>query len=325
MPKLLSCELEDLSVASDSLKTGGLVSFPTETVYGLGANAYSDKAVLRIYMLKNRPPVNPLIAHYKSADEALFTDVIPNKTAIALAERFWPGPMTLVLNKKPSSRISRFATAELKTLAVRVPDNAVCHSLLDLLTFPLVAPSANKSTTLSTTTAEAVFENFSDYEGDLSIIDGGKCKVGIESTIIDVSDEENISVLRYGVLTKEEIETVCEIRERKDLATKKPVAPGMMFKHYAPCHPIKIGAVECNQDDAYLDFGGAHKDLEKIAKSYLDLSPSGNLCEAASNLFQMLRVLDKSDCSRIVVAPIANNGVGLAINDKLRRAAGLIG
>lgn len=325
MINLLSCKPECLRVAANSLKAGSLVSFPTETVYGLGANAYSDKSVLEIYKLKNRPPVNPLIAHYKSIDEALFIDVVPNKAAKDLAEKFWPGPMTLVLSRKTDSRVSRFATAGLKTLAVRVPDNSVCTALLGLLDFPLVAPSANKSTTLSTTTAEAVIENFSDYEGNLTIIDGGKCSVGIESTIIDVSDEENISVLRYGILTKEKIETVCKINDSRRCAMKIPMAPGMMFKHYAPHCPIKIEENECESTDAYLDFGSTHKHLENVAMFYLDLSPNGNLHEAASNLFQMLRALDKSGCQRIVVSPITNNGIGLAINDKLRRAAGLIG
>lgn len=323
MAKLLDCSLSSLEVAVNFLKLGGLVSFPTETVYGLGANAYLDSAVSKIYEFKNRPPVNPLIVHYKSIEDALCLNVECNDIALNLAKKFWPGPMTLVLKKKIDSKISSIATAGLGTLAVRVPDNKVCQSLLQMLDFPLVAPSANKSTTLSTTTAQAVIDNFVDHD-DLFVIDGGECNVGIESTIIDVSSGKYASVLRYGIITPEEIEKICPLSVSKN-KSNKPIAPGMMFRHYAPKHEMMINSNTCSEADTYLDFSGNHKYLKNVAVKYLDLSEEGDLKQAASNLFKMLRILDDSDCSKIVVSPIENTGIGIAINDKLKRAAGLVG
>lgn len=307
------------------LEKNGIVAFPTETVYGLGGNAYSDVAVAKIYKAKNRPSVNPLIAHYKSASVALSKDVISNEIAEKLAENFWPGPMTLVLVQNHNSKVSNLATAGLKTLAVRVPKNEVAHKLLSMLEFPLVAPSANKSTSLSNTTAEAVCSDFSDIE-DLFVIDGGMCNVGVESTIIDVSIPEKITILRYGGIAQEQIEDVCGVKIFKhENSNMKPIAPGMMFKHYAPKHELFIDQDDCDSDDAFLDFGSKNLHLKNVAKMYLDLSPANDLYEAAHNLFNMLRILDGEECARICVAPIENVGIGIAINDKIKRASGKIG
>ena len=330
MAFFLNCSGECLEFAADFLRSGKLVAFPTETVYGLGANACNDEAVLKIYELKGRPKINPLIAHYPSADSAFSKDVIVNTLAEKLAAAFWPGPMTLVLKRSPKSEISSVATAGLDTLAVRVPKNSAAHDLLSLLDFPVVAPSANKSTTLSTTTAMSVLENF-DYSEDLCILDGGNCDVGIESTIVDISDGKVAKILRHGVITKSQISEFCDVYDEtedfgKDAKVcQKPIAPGMMFKHYAPEHAVEINAVSCSGKDAFLDFGAQFPELKSLAVAYLDLSEKGDLKEAAFNLFRMLRMLDDSKCEKILVAPIKCEGVGVAINDKLQRAAGKIG
>ncbi len=325
MPVLIDPKNDSLDRVVFCLENCGIVAFPTETVYGLGGNAYSNTAVSKIYKAKNRPSINPLIAHYKSASIALSQDIISNEIAEKLAENFWPGPMTLVLKQNQNSKVSTLATAGLKTLAVRVPKNEVAHKLLSMLDFPLVAPSANKSTSLSNTTAEAVMADFSDIE-DLLVIDGGMCNVGVESTIIDVSIPEKITILRYGGITREQIEDICGVKiSNYENSNTKPIAPGMMFKHYAPQHELYIDQDTCNNDDTFLDFGTKNSHLKNVAKMYLDLSPAGDLYEAAHNLFNMLRILDMEKCTRICVAHIENVGIGIAINDKLQRATGKIG
>lgn len=318
MARLLDFNEKSVEVAAEFLSRGGLVAFPTETVYGLGGSAYNRSTVEQIYRIKNRPSQNPLISHFAEISD-VWCDVIPTSNAQKLAEAFWPGPMTLVLNKRSDSKISDLACASLPTAAVRVPSNNVAQQLIKHCGMPIVAPSANKSTGLSATTAEMVMHHFID--DDLLVIDGGQCLVGIESTIIDARCEEYVTVLRHGVITNNDISDVCVIRQSEN--KQKPIAPGMMYKHYSPKnHRVLINSEICHSDDAYLDFGHKHN---VHSKYYMNLSESGDLHEAASNLFTMLYELDKTDCNNIVIAPIPNAGVGVAINDKLIRASGFVG
>lgn len=319
MAFLLDCCSESIKAAARRILNGRLVVFPTETVYGIGGNAYIDTVVADIYAIKNRPSRNPLISHYASAEQA-WNDVIPSDSAIRLTEKFWPGPMTLVLKRSENSRISQRACAGLPTAAVRVPSHKIAHRLILETGIPIVAPSANKSTHLSTTTAEMVKADFAD--DDILILDGGPCNVGIESTIVDATDDDGVMILRHGIITEAEISTVCRIKEQK-VDTTHPIAPGMMFKHYSPQnHKVIMNAIACESNDGYVDFGCPRTVDCKI---YKNLSLTGDLNEAAANLFRMLYELDMSDCDNIVIAPIPERDAGIAINDKLRRASGRTG
>ena len=305
----------DIHRAISVLNEGNCVAFPTETVYGIGGNAYDDKSVDNIYKIKGRPSKNPLIAHYSSID-AMDDDVVFSETALRLAKEFWPGPMTLVLRKKSCSRISKIALAGLDTVAVRIPAHDTALRLISAAGFPIAAPSANKSTHLSATNAQMVLDDFAN--DDLLVLDDGASTIGLESTIIDVTDEESVSILRYGYITPEDISPFCRLRIYESF-DEAPKAPGMMFKHYSPRnHIVVINATTCDESDAYLDFG-CKKDIKCAA--YLNLSESGNLQEAAVNLYSMLYELDNQTCDRILVAPIPDIGIGIAINDKLRRAS----
>lgn len=319
MAFILDCCSESIKAAACRLLDGRLVAFPTETVYGLGGSAYTDQPVLGIYAVKNRPSRNPLISHYASATD-VWEDVVPSRSALRLAEAFWPGPMTLVLKRREYSRISNKACAGLDTAAVRVPIHEIAHKLILETGIPIVAPSANKSTHLSTTTAEMVLNDF--IYDDLLILDGGPCKVGIESTIIDATDDNYVTILRYGIITEEDIAKVCNVTESTKLSDK-PIAPGMMFKHYSPQnHQVIMNALECGANDGYIDFGPM-KDVK--CRIYRNLSPISDLNEAATNLFKIMYELDASDCKSICIAPIPYDGIGIAINDKIRRASGGVG
>lgn len=291
--------------ATERLKNGGLVAFPTETVYGLGGNAYRDDVVEKIFRYKNRPPLNPINVCYSSFARAA-TDVEINDLAERLAETFLPGPLTIVLRKKSSSKISRLCTPGKASMGVRVPQNDLALKLLSAVDFPLAAPSANVSTKLSTTTPQSVAQNFSQYP-DLLIIDGGKCKFGLESTIVDLSEEEPV-IVRLGALTQNQLEEVCHCHfQRKS---------ERIVKHYQTSKPLITDAMEVGPNDALLAFG------EPIpgSKYCLNLSPRGDLWEAAKNLFDMLQTLDASDADCIKVMPIPNEDVGKSINEILDSA-----
>lgn len=301
--------LTHIEEACHLLRKGGLVGLPTETVYGLAADATQDLAVASIFEKKKRPTFNPLIIHGTSR-ESFQDHVIWNKTAEALAQAYWPGPLTMVLPRLPSSSLSLLVSAGLESVAVRVPDHPLALLLLKMYGAPLAAPSANPSGRLSPTQARHVEEDFPD----LFILDGGDTAVGIESTIVDLTTQRLV-LLRPGGLSQEQIETIVgEI----DISPQNTIkAPGMMVSHYAPTLPLRLNALDYLSDEAYLAFGPTpHK-----GKHVLNLSPGENLTEAAANLFKMLRALDCPPYRRIAVSPIPLTGLGLALNDRLSRAA----
>jgi L-threonylcarbamoyladenylate synthase len=312
--RLLPADRDAIALAARVLHDGGLVAFPTETVYGLGADATNGPAVARIYAAKGRPRFNPLISHVPDARSALplarFSD-----DAKVLAGVFWPGPLTLVLPKAAGCAVSELATAGLDTIAMRVPDHPVARDLLKAFGRPVVAPSANQSGHVSPTLAEHVR---ADLNGRIDlIIDGGPTSVGVESTIVSCLGAPTL--LRPGGLPREAIERVLG----HPLETAPPpaaddalLAPGMLASHYAPKATVRLNANEVRPGEALLAFG---PDAPRAATA-LNLSTSGDLIEAAANLFSHLRSLDAEGLP-IAVMPIPNDGLGEAINDRLARAA----
>jgi L-threonylcarbamoyladenylate synthase len=297
--------------AAAALRAGGLVAFPTETVYGLGADATSPDAVARIYAAKGRPRFNPLIAHVATLDQAIAEGAFSGD-ALALAERFWPGPLTLVVPRAATGSICDLACAGLDSVGLRVPDHAMAAALLKAVGRPVAAPSANRSGRLSPTTAADVITDLGD--GLDHILDGGPCAVGVESTIVACVDGR-VSVLRPGGIPDAYIEAA--IGRTLDAKTRgRVIAPGMLTSHYAPNASLRLDATRLRDREIGLDFGGT---LGQAAQ--LDLSPGGDLREAAANLYGHLRRLDAERPVTIAVAPIPGTGLGAAINDRLRRAA----
>jgi L-threonylcarbamoyladenylate synthase len=299
--------------AADILRSGGLVAFPTETVYGLGADATNDRAVAAIFEAKGRPRFNPLIVHVKDAEHAA-TLVKFNPKAEQLAQAFWPGPLTLVLPRQPDSPLSLLVSAGLDTVAVRVPAHAVAQDLLAASAVPIAAPSANRSGHLSSTTAAHVA---ADLAGRVAmVLDTGPTPQGIESTVIGFENERPV-LLRPGAIARQEIERVAGPLGRPQTAGRI-ASPGQLVSHYAPHTPLRLNAQTSEAEEALLAFG---PEAPKGAHITRNLSPSGSLTEAAANLFAMLRELDASGARRIAVMPIPEHGLGEAINDRLRRAA----
>lgn len=297
----------ELNLACDLLKNNQIVAFPTDTVYGLGGNAYSDEAVATLYRCKKRPQLNPVSVCYSSFDK-VDLDVEVTKEAMLLADYFLPGALTLILKRKSNSKISWLCSAGKNSLGIRVPNNSIALSLLKNLEFPLAAPSANQSSELSTTTAIDVYNSLKDYE-QLTVLDGGTCKVGIESTIVDLTGPRP-KILREGAIPKEEIEATCGFN--------LIVETNQKLRHYKPRKPVYINVHEINcNNSALLAFGPPLTG----AKYCLNLSPNSNLMEAAKNLFSMLRSLDSTDANQICVMPIPNEGIGQAINDRLNQAS----
>lgn len=296
----------DIDFACDILHNGGLVAFPTETVYGLGGNAYNDEVVLSIFQCKQRTQFNPISVCYSSFEEAS-ADVELNESAQKLASAFLPGPLTIVLKRKRESRVSWLCSAGKDTLGIRIPENDIALQLLNKLDFPLAAPSANISSELSTTTANSVYESFKDSCFDLAVLDAGACSFGIESTIIDLSENE-AKILRRGVISEDEVLEKCDIKLKFQDNSKS--------SHYKPRKPLLINVEKVEIEDALLAFG---LPIEG-AKYCLNLSKNSNLSEAAQNLFSMLRKLDSTDAKRICVMPIPKIGIGQAINDRLQKA-----
>lgn len=306
----------DIRYAAGLIKAGKLVAFPTETVYGLGADATNDAACAKIYQLKGRPGNNPLIVH-GFCREQLETVALFNEDAIKLSA-LWPGPLTMVLPRKQEAKIAACVTANLPTIAIRIPAHDIALKLIEESNCLIAAPSANKSGFLSPTTNHHVLENFSEEEVFI-IKTESKNKYGLESTIIDLST--NIpTILRYGFVTPEAIESV--LGKKVAFASKSSAikAPGMLHKHYSPKTKLRINATELGKDEIGLNFG----DSKLEGDFCLNLSINKDLAEAAANLFDMLHRLDyyakihNKTC--IVVAPIPNSGIGLAINDRLQRA-----
>lgn len=304
---------EAIIMASDILKKGEVVSFPTETVYGLGADATNSDAVAKIFSAKNRPSFNPLIIHLPNT-QMVEKYVELSQLAKDLSNIFWPGPFTMVLPLKKNSGISTLITAGLETVAIRVPSHPVAHTLLNEFNGPIAAPSANKSGQISPTTAQHVDQEFGD-ELEL-IIDGGPCDNGLESTIVKVVYDQ-LTILRPGNVTVEEIQEKIEVKIVTDTQpTDNPIAPGQLKSHYAPNANVRLNVINPEMNEAYLAFGDTNQ-----VENMLNLSPSGDLEEAASNLFSMMRSLDQLNLKTISVAPIPKSGVGVAINDRLERAA----
>jgi L-threonylcarbamoyladenylate synthase len=309
------------AVAARALAAGGLVAFPTETVYGLGADANNPAAIARLYQAKGRPSFNPLIAHVfdlKAAQQIGRFDA----PALALANAFWPGPLTLVLPKKVGCAVADLATAGLDTVAIRVPAHPVARQILRAFGGAVVAPSANLSGHVSPTTASHVQ---SDLAGRIDlIIDGGPVEVGVESTIVGCFDAPML--LRPGGVPREQIERVLGRRLTQAVAdvdndTGQPLAPGMLASHYAPRSRLRLDAENIEAGEALLAFGPAMPPGVDGASAVMNLSARGDLTEAAANLFGYLRALDARAVPAIAVMPIPQDGLGEAINDRLRRAA----
>ena len=303
---------EAIEIAARLLRAGELVAFPTETVYGLGADAMSERSVAAIFSAKGRPRFNPLIVHVPdlAAAEALAEF---DARARRIAAQFWPGPLTLVLRRRYDSGLSLLASAGLDTVAIRAPAHPVAQALLRASKRPIAAPSANRSGRVSPTEAKHVAEELVD--GVALILDGGPTAVGIESTILDLSGEPP-ALLRPGAVTLEQLTELLGPIAAPGSGSVK--APGMLPSHYAPSLPVRLAATEARPGEALLAYGA---DTLPGFSEVLWLSRSGDLAEAAANLFAMLRRLDRPSFTGIAVMPIPEHGLGRAINDRLRRAA----
>lgn len=304
----LTADAAGIAEAASLLRSGGLVAFPTETVYGLGADACNDRAVARIFEAKERPDFNPLIVHLADL-EAVKQLVVWSDAAQAAALAFWPGPLTMVLPLREGAPVSRLVTAGLDTLAVRIPQAPIARSLLKAFGGPIAAPSANRSGQVSPTRAEHVLASL---DGRIeAVVDGGRCAVGLESTILGLAHRPTL--LRPGGVTLDQLRAVLgvPVAERHDAEAIS--APGQMRSHYAPRARVRLNAADWEQGEARLGFGETEADL--------NLSPSGDLTEAAANLFEYLIRLDESGADIIAVSPIPHTGLGIAINDRLSRAA----
>ncbi len=303
--KILKKTIKNLSI-------GRVVGLPTETVYGLGANAYSIKPIQKIFRLKGRPKTNPLIIHYYNINYAI-NDVVLNKHFEKLYKKFCPGPITFILKKKKNSKIHSSATAGLDTVGVRFPKHKIARSILKEIKFPLAMPSANKSTCVSPVSSKDVYEEFKKKIS--LILDGGKCKIGIESTVVDLTN--NPKILRPGIIDKSKIEKILRLKINNSNNNKKKKSPGMMKKHYSPGIPVLINQKKYDGKSAFIYLGSKHKNK----KNFFSLSKNSNLDKAASNLYKVFRMIKKNGYKKIQISKIPNIGSGIAINDRIRRAS----
>ena len=326
MTKVSPATPPSIAEAAALLQAGQLVAFPTETVYGLGANALDGKAVAAIFAAKGRPQFNPLISHGISV-EMLKPYAVFDDRALALADKFWPGPLTFILPKTPDCAISDLVTAGLSTIAVRVPAHPVALDLIKAAGVPLAAPSATVSGNLSPTAPHHVIDSLGDAVS--MVLAGGPTKYGLESTVVDLTGDD-VVIVRPGAITAEDIGDVLGVTVTYDLESKdKPKSPGQLLRHYAPGIPVRLNAVDVEPGEALLACGsvkfmgvrggGFAKNMPQ--DSYYNLSEPGDLLEAAANLFSGLRRLDVPGHSRIAVMAIPDTGIGIAINDRLKRAA----
>jgi L-threonylcarbamoyladenylate synthase len=316
--RLLAADDRAIAEAAGCLAAGGLVAFPTETVYGLGADATDGAAVARLYAAKGRPSFNPLIAHVADLAAAHALAVF-NHSAERLAGVLWPGPLTLVLPKRKSCPVSDLATAGLDSIAIRVPDHPVARALLRAFGEPVVAPSANRSGHISPTAAAHVM---TDLRGRIDLIlDGGPTTVGVESTIVACLNRPTL--LRPGGIARDTIDRLLGVplAEPEQSAPDAPLAPGMLESHYAPHSRLRLNARDVRPGEALLAFGPDVLPGAGQAVRVLNLSPAGDTIEAASNLFSHLRTLDALDAPAIAVMSVPGDGLGEAINDRLSRAA----
>jgi len=327
MVQIFTADKKGIARAADLIKAGEIVAMPTETVYGLAANALNGAAVAKIFAAKNRPNFNPLIVHVYDIEQAK-TLVEMSDEAMAVAREFWPGALTLILPRKESAGVSDLVSAGLETLAVRVPAHDTARELIKAAGVPIAAPSANASGEPSATTPRHVSQSLG--ENAPHILAAGACGVGLESTVLDMSGDKPV-ILRPGAVTPEDLKPILgdiqfDLGEHREGDIK---SPGQLLKHYAPSIPVRLKAVDVKKGEALLAFGGlkfmgiqgggAAADLPDHALR--NLSEGGDLNEAAANLFTMLRDLDVPDNMGIAVMDIPNVGLGVAINDRLKRAA----
>lgn len=316
---------ETITEASDLLKAGEVVVIPTETVYGLAANALDDVAVAKIFETKQRPSFNPLIVHVLDLEAAEKISVFDDR-ARKITNAFWPGPLTIILPKRKDSGVSDLVTAGLETIAVRAPAQKTARALLNECSLPLAAPSANASGEPSATTPAHVVLSLG-ARCPMVLADGA-CQIGLESTVLDLSGDIP-TTLRLGAITTEDLKPYLG-NVKIDIQNKvKPKSPGQLLKHYAPKIPVRVKAVDIQKDEALLAFGsvkfmgiqGGGKVADLPDTQFKNLSESGDLEEAAANLFKMLRDLDRPEHKAIAVMDIPEIGIGAAINERLRRAA----
>ena len=297
----LPADAGGIASAAQILRDDGLVAVPTETVYGLAARADSDVAVARIYRAKGRPSYNPLIVHVASVEQAQALAQFSDQ-ATALTDIYWPGPLTLVLPKRADADLAADVTAGLDTIALRMPDHPVMRAVIEAVGAPLAAPSANRSGFVSPTTAAHVLASL-DGRID-AVLDAGPCRAGLESTIVAVRDDGSLALLREGPVSIEGV---------RQAAQGRIEAPGQMLSHYSPGKPVRLDVTQPHDDEFWIGFGEWQGDVS--------LSPSGDLTEAAASLYDCLHRASIADRSAVAVAPVPENGIGRAINDRLRRAA----
>lgn len=310
LPRILPADDAAVAQAAEALRAGRIVALPTETVYGLAARADSAEAVAAIYRAKGRPDFNPLIVHVPdlAAAEAL---ALADGRARALAAAFWPGPLTMILPRRPDSPLAAAVTAGLPTVAIRCPAHPVMRAVLAASGLPLAAPSANASGGVSPTMAAHVAASLGDRVG--LILDGGECRAGIESTIVALRADGGWQILRPGPITAYDLAAVLGPGGAPAPSGAGIEAPGQMTSHYAPGKPVRLNACGKDEDEFLIGFGDVVGDYP--------LSPSGDLAEAAARLYAALHAAAAAPQPRVAVAPIPDHGIGAAINDRLRRAA----
>lgn len=323
--QILAATDDAIERAAALIRAGGVVALPTETVYGLGANAMDSVAVAAIYTAKNRPSFNPLIVHVSSRAQAEDVVMVDDR-ARGLMAAFWPGPLTMILPKREKNGVSDLASAGLDTLAVRMPAHPVALKLIETAGVPIAAPSANASGEPSATTPRHVMDSLG---GRIPmILAGGACTVGLESTVLDLTGDVPV-IVRAGVVTAQDLEPYLGDVAYDFGDHDKPKSPGQLLKHYAPSIPVRLNAVDVNDGEALLAFGSTKFMGIKTGgfanqlpdTKFKNLSERGDLSEAAANLFTMLRDLDNPDNQSIAVMAVPDVGIGIAINDRLRRAA----
>ena len=311
-PNIYRNSLKNLNKAKNFLKRNEIIAVPTETVYGLAGNAYSSRAIKKIYRLKKRPKKNPLIIHYESI-ENLKKDVIVNIEFFKLYKKFCPGPITFILKKRKDSKICSLANANLNTVAVRFPSHKITKNLLKKLDFPLAMPSANMSAGLSPISALDVIDEFGKRVR--FIIDGGKSKIGLESTVVNLVD--GVKINRPGAISKKDLYKVFGKKISLVKKINKINSPGMLRKHYSPGIPIVLNCKIVDSKDAFIVFGKKYKK----GKNIFNLSYKGDLKEAGKNLYKTMRKIKNLNFKKIRVVKIPNRDIGIAINDRLRKAA----
>lgn len=320
MVEILRANQQNLKEAGKAIRRGELVAFPTETVYGLGADATNDDAVKAIYKAKGRPSHNPLIVHITSLEQAFEYGIFDDR-AKKLAANFWPGPLSLIVKRQPNCALSPLVSAGGDTVALRMPAHPISRQLLEAANVPVAAPSANLSGGISPTLPQHVKQSLGDKI--FMLIDGGACLVGVESSVISVLPNQDVKILRPGSINAETLSKTLNQTVEFESQSKQPnetlISPGLLSSHYAPHVKLRINVQNPNPNEAYLAFG-----THNFTGHSLNLSQTADLIEAAQNLFAMLHALDaycmQHKCS-IAIAPIPNQAIGIAINDRLARAA----